>query len=57
MPGTTGLTTYDLESNVNGGAFELAAEVVNALWMGSSYPAVKKTQSNLSSHNLVAACK
>jgi hypothetical protein len=34
MPGTTGLTTYDLESNTNGGAFELAAEVANALLDG-----------------------
>jgi hypothetical protein len=34
MPGTTGLTTYDLTSNKNGGAFELASEVANALLDG-----------------------
>jgi len=35
MPGTTGLTTYDLEANVNNAAnFELASEVVNALLDG-----------------------
>jgi hypothetical protein len=34
MPGTTGLTTYDLESSTSGGAFELASEVANALLDG-----------------------
>jgi hypothetical protein len=38
MPGTTGLTAYDLESNVNGGAFELASEVVNTLLDGFKLP-------------------
>jgi hypothetical protein len=35
MPGTTGLTTYDLEANVNNAEkFELASEKVNALLDG-----------------------
>jgi hypothetical protein len=34
MPGTTGLTTYDLESKTGGGTFELASEVANALLDG-----------------------
>jgi hypothetical protein len=34
MPGTTGLTTYDLESSFAGVAFELASEVANALLDG-----------------------
>jgi hypothetical protein len=38
MPGTTGVTTYDLEANLNGGAFELAAEVANALLDGFTLP-------------------
>jgi hypothetical protein len=38
MPGTTGLTTYDLELNLNGGTFELAAEVANALLDGFKLP-------------------
>lgn len=38
MPGTTGLTTYDLESNVFGGTFGLAAEVANALLDGFKLP-------------------
>jgi hypothetical protein len=38
MPGTTGLTTYDLDSNLNGGTFELAAEVANALLDGFTLP-------------------
>ena len=42
MPGTTGLTTYDLESNLNGGAFELVAEVVNALLDGFKLPSGKE---------------
>ncbi len=42
MPGTTGLTTYDLESNLNGGAFGLASEVVNALLDGFKLPSGKE---------------
>jgi hypothetical protein len=34
MPGGTTPTEYDLRSNLNGGAFELAAEVANALLDG-----------------------
>jgi len=34
MPGTTELTTYDLESSFGGGAFELASEVANVLLDG-----------------------
>lgn len=34
MPGTTGLTTYDLEANVGHTGFELASEVANALLDG-----------------------
>lgn len=41
MPGTTGLTTYDLESN-SGLGFELAAEVVNALLDGFKLPSGKE---------------
>ncbi len=42
MPGTTGLTTYDLESNLNGGAFGLASEVANALLDGFKLPGGKE---------------
>jgi len=38
MPGTTGLTSYDLETSIGGGAFELSAEVVNALLDGFTLP-------------------
>jgi len=38
MPGTTGLTTYDLEANINGGGFQLAAQVANALLDGFTLP-------------------
>ncbi len=41
MPGTTGLTTYDLEANP-AGTFELAAEVVNALLDGFTLPSGKE---------------
>jgi hypothetical protein len=34
MPGTTGLTTYDLEANVNNEGFQLAAQVAKALLDG-----------------------
>jgi hypothetical protein len=34
MPGSTTPTTFDLDSNLNGGAFELASEVANALLDG-----------------------
>jgi hypothetical protein len=42
MPGTTGLTTYDLESSTNGATFELAAEVANALLDGFTLPGGKE---------------
>jgi hypothetical protein len=38
MPGTTGLTTYDLETNIAGGGFELSSEVANALLDGFTLP-------------------
>jgi hypothetical protein len=38
MPGTTGLTTYDLEANPAGTGFVLAAEVANALLDGFKLP-------------------
>jgi len=38
MPGTTGLTTYDLEANPAGLGFVLAAEVANALLDGFKLP-------------------
>jgi hypothetical protein len=38
MPGTTGLTSYDLEANVAGAGFELAAEVANTLLDGFKLP-------------------
>jgi len=38
MPGTTGLTTYDLEANPGGTGFVLAAEVANALLDGFKLP-------------------
>jgi hypothetical protein len=38
MPGTTGLTTYDLEANPAGLGFKLAAEVANALLDGFKLP-------------------
>ena len=41
MPGTTGLSTYDLEANLGGG-FELASEVVNALLDGFTLPVGKE---------------
>ncbi|MGA8364236.1 MAG: hypothetical protein WB709_06920 [Solirubrobacteraceae bacterium] len=41
MPGTTGLSTYDLEANLGGG-FELASEVVNALLDGFTLPGPKE---------------
>ncbi len=42
MPGTTGLTAYDLEINLNGGAFELMAEVANVLLDGFKLPSGKE---------------
>jgi len=38
LPGTTGLSTYDLESSIAGGAAELASEVANALLDGFKLP-------------------
>jgi hypothetical protein len=38
MPGTTGVTIYDLESNISGTGFQLASEVANALLDGFKLP-------------------
>jgi hypothetical protein len=38
MPGTTGLTPYDLEANIGGGGFELSSEVANVLLDGFKLP-------------------
>jgi hypothetical protein len=38
MPGTTGLTTYDLETKIGAGNFELSSEVVNTLLDGFKLP-------------------